>query len=374
MEEEILDSNSKNNNIKELDKKTCTGCMACKNVCHKNAIIIKENNEGFKYPEIDENLCINCGLCKKVCPVLTKLQENENEIKVYSCKNKNEEVRMKSSSGGIFTLIAKYIIENNGVVFGARFNESLEVVHDYIENIDDIGLFRGSKYVQSYIGDSYKKVREFLNNNKKVLFTGTPCQVEGLLTYLGKDYDNLYTQDFVCHGVPSPKVWRKYLEYKKYDGSYPININFRRKDILGWSNYQVSYKYSNKEENIHHDNDPYMKIFLKNLSLRMSCFNCKFKKIKRKSDITVADFWGINNVKPEMNDETGISALLVNSKKGLEIFENIKEDMIFEEANIEDIIKYNSCISKSTNYNEKREEFFKDLETISFEKLIDKYL
>lgn len=374
MEEEILDSNSKNNNIKELDKKTCTGCMACKNVCHKNAIIIKENNEGFKYPEIDENLCINCGLCKKVCPVLTKLQENENEIKVYSCKNKNEEVRMKSSSGGIFTLIAKYIIENNGIVFGARFNELLEVVHDYIENIDDIELFRGSKYVQSYIGDSYKKVREFLNDNKKVLFTGTPCQVEGLLTYLGKDYDNLYTQDFVCHGVPSPKVWRKYLEYKKYDGSYPININFRRKDILGWSNYQVSYKYSNKEENIHHDNDPYMKIFLKNLSLRMSCFNCKFKKIKRKSDITVADFWGINNVKPEMNDETGISALLVNSKKGLEIFENIKEDMIFEEANIEDIIKYNSCISKSTNYNEKREEFFKDLETISFEKLIDKYL
>lgn len=369
------DSNSKENNIKILDKNTCTGCMACKNICPKNAIIIKENNEGFNYPEIDNSLCINCGLCKKACPILTKLSENTNEIIIYSCKNKDKEVRMNSSSGGIFTLIAKYILEKNGVVFGAKFNEKFEVVHDYIENINDIGIFRGSKYLQSQINNTYKKVKNFLDENRQVLFTGTPCQVEGLLSYLGKDYNNLYTQDFVCHGVPSPKVWRKYLEYKKEEeGVYPKNINFRRKDILGWSNYQVSYKYLNKEENIHHDDEPYMKMFLKNLDLRTSCFNCQFKKTKRKSDMTVADFWGINNVNPKMNDETGISALLINSKKGQEIFDNIKDNMEFEKANLEDIIKYNSCISISTNYNKKRAEFFKDLDTISFKELIEKYL
>jgi len=351
-----------------IDAKICTGCMACKNICPKEAIKIEVSKSGFSYPKIDEQNCIKCGLCKKVCPIINKLDENKNKIQVYGCKNKNEQIRLKSSSGGIFTLIAEYIIEQQGVVFGARFNERMQVVHDYAEKKEQIELFRGSKYLQSQIGDTYKKVKCFLKDNRKVLFTGTPCQIEGLLGYLGKSYDNLYTQDIICHGVPSPKVWDKYLQYqKKKIGEYPIKVNFRRKDLLGWNNYQVNYKYSNSEKNIHHNEDPYMKLFLKNIDLRQSCYNCNFKKLQRKSDITIADFWGINEVNAKFNDEKGVSAILLNSPKGVEIFEGIKQNIEFFAADIRDIIKYNSCICKSTKYNSKREEFFEALEDDDFE-------
>lgn len=358
-----------------IDKKDCTGCMACKSICPKNAINIYEDEEGFKFPTIDRKLCVKCGLCKKVCPVISKLQDNEYNIEVYACINRNKDERLQSSSGGIFSLIARYILENGGTVFGAKFNDKLEVIHDYIENEKQIQIFRGSKYLQSDINNIYIKVKEKLLNNKLVLFTGTPCQIEGLLGYLGHDYDNLYTQDIICHGVPSPKVWRKYIQYKKEkNGEYPNSINFRRKDILGWSNYQVSYKYSEKEENIQHDEDPYMKIFLKNLDLRKSCYNCKFKKIHRNSDLTIADFWGINEVNPKLNDEKGISALIIHSRKGKKIFDSIKDKIEYCKADISDIIKYNSCICNSTQYNEKRDEFFKDLNICDFDELIKKYL
>ena len=199
--------------------------------------------------------------------------------------------------------------------------------------------------------------------------------MEGLLSYLGKDYNNLYTQDFICHGVPSPEVWQKYLKYKKkLTGDNPLKINFRNKNILGWSNYHVHYQYSNSEENVHHKEEPYMNLFLKNLILRESCYNCQFKKIKRNSDITIADFWGINKVKPDFNDEKGVSAILVHSKKGKEVFEAIKNYIEFSIADIEDIMKYNSCIYKSAPYNSKREAFFEDLGNENFETLIKKYL
>ena len=358
-----------------INIKKCTGCMACKNICPKEAINIEISRDGFMYPQIDRDKCINCGLCKKVCPIINKLNNNENITEVYGCKNKNEEIRMKSSSGGIFSLIAEQILNQNGIVFGARFNENLQVVHDYIECIEDLEQFRGSKYVQSQINDTYKKVKNFLSQNRKVLFTGTPCQVEGLMGYLGKEYENLYTQDVICHGVPSPKVWEKYLEYKKEQiGEYPENVTFRKKELLGWSNFQVCYKYSNSEENIHHANDPFMKIFLRNFILRKSCYDCQFKKIKRNSDITIADFWGINEVVPEFNDEKGVSTILINSKKGKKIFEDIKEKIEFVEINIEDVVKHNSPICKSVDYNNERDNFFEDLEKENFAVLIEKYL
>lgn len=359
-----------------IDKKQCTGCMACTNSCPKNAITIeKDVNTEFLYPKINTEDCINCNICKKVCPIKNKLPENKNDIKVYACKNKNDEIRMKSSSGGIFTLIANYILKQNGVIFGAAFNENFEVVHMWTDNEEGLEKFRGSKYVQSQIGKSFKQVKNFLEEGRKVLFTGTPCQIEGLLTYLRKDYENLYTQDIICHGVPSPKVWRKYLEYKKIiNKEFPRKVNFRKKEIAGWNAYHVSFTYSHFEENVHHNNDPYMKLFLNNFDLRDTCYNCNFKREKRKSDITVADFWGIKNIRPEMNDEKGTSAILVNSQKGKEIFENIKNNIVWTEEKIENIIKYNSCFVKSTYYNEKRNEFFEDLEKETFEYLINKYL
>lgn len=192
---------------------------------------------------------------------------------------------------------------------------------------------------------------------------------------LGGEHKKLYTQDIICHGVPSQKVWKKYLEYKRRQkGEDIIKINFRRKDILGWNNYQINYVFNKQEENIHHNDDPYMKIFLRNLCLRDSCYNCSFKKIVRNSDITLGDFWGIEHIRPEINDERGISALIINTEKGKEIFENIKNKIEFTKERIEDIIKFNSCLSVSTNYNNKREEFFKDLEETTFEELIEKYL
>lgn len=361
------------NLIDVIEKNKCTGCMSCKNVCPVNAIKIERNADGFQYPKIDQTKCIHCNLCKKACPVVTTLKQQNNETKAYACKNKNTNVRMQSSSGGIFTLIAEDILNQNGVIFGAKFNQKFEVVHDYVLKKEELSIFRGSKYLQSKIGDSYKKVKKFLEEGKKVLFTGTPCQVEGLLSYLGKDYENLYTQDIICHGVPSPKVWKKYLEYKKQNKKIK-EINFRKKDILGWNNYQVNYKYENSEENIHHEEDIYMKLFLQNLILRQSCYSCNFKKINRKSDITLADFWGIDKVLPEFNDEKGTSALIVHSKKGKEIFDRIKEHINFIEVNVEDIKKYNPCLCKSAHYNDNRNQFFKVFNKEGLKTAIEEFL
>lgn len=359
-----------------INKNDCTGCMACKNACPRNAIQIKEDEKtGFLYPKINKEYCINCGICKRVCPVENKLEENSNQIEVYACKNKDEKIRMQSSSGGIFTLIANYILDNKGIVFGAKFNDKFEVEHDYTESKEGLEKFRCSKYLQSKIGDSYKKVKKFLDEERKVLFTGTPCQVEGLLAYLGKDYENLFTQDIICHGVPSPKIWRKYLEYKKsYNKEEIKKVNFRRKDIKGWSLYYISFNFKEREENIFYVDDPYMKLFLKNFDLRDTCYNCNFKKEKRKSDITVADFWGINNVRPEMNDEKGTSAIIINSQKGRILFDNIKENVEYTKEKIEDIKKYNPSLIKSVPHNDKRDEFFDDINKKDFEEVIKKYL
>lgn len=357
-----------------IDKEKCTGCMACKNACPRNAITIKEENDGFLYPKINKEYCSNCNLCKKVCPVENKLEENKNDIEVYAAKNNDDNICLKSSSGGIFTLITNYILSQNGVVFGARFNENFEVVHDWTDNKNNIDEFRRSKYLQSKIGDSYKKAKEFLIAGRKVLFTGTPCQVEGLLTFLGKEYDNLYTQDIICHGVPSPKVWKKYLEYKKtIYNEQPKKVNFRRKDISGWNNYKVHIKYNSIEENLDVNESFYMNMFLYNYDLRNTCYNCNFKKVKRNSDITVADFWGIKDVNPEMYNENGVSALLINSKKGKEIFKNIKKHITYSVQNIDEIKINNPSYIKSSEYNEKRKEFFEDLDNLEIEELINKY-
>jgi len=358
-----------------IEKERCTGCMACKNACPRNIIqIIEDKKTGFLYPEINKEYCINCGICKRVCPVENKLKENFNDIEVYACKNKDENVRLQSSSGGIFSLMASYILDNNGIVFGAKFNEKFEVEHDYTEVKEGLEKFRCSKYLQSKIGNSYKKVKEFLEEDRLVFFTGTPCQVEGLISYLGKDYDKLYTQDIICHGVPSPKVWRKYLEYKnKLHNELPEEINFRDKNVEGWTKFRLNFKYKNFEENEKLREDFYMKMFLENFDLRDTCYNCNFKKEKRKSDITVADFWGINKVRPEMNDEKGTSVVLINSSKGKNLWNNIIDKIDYTEENIEDIKQYNSAFIKSVPYNEQREGFFEDLEKMSFEELIKKY-
>lgn len=357
-----------------IERDKCTGCMACRNICPKNAINI-ETIDGFDYPQINENMCIGCNLCENICPVNKNDRGNKFEKKVYACKSKEDEVRMNSSSGGIFTIAAEKILDDGGVVFGARLDENFNVIHDYTDNKEDLKKFRGSKYVQSKIGKSFKKVKEFLEEGRKVLFVSTPCQVEGLYAYLRKDYDNLYTFDLICHGVPSADVWKKYLEYKEMKNKKkPENINFRKKENNGWSNYEMCFSYPNFEDSTIHTIDPYMRIFLRDFALRESCYNCSFKKENRASDITIADFWGLKEVNPDFFDEKGVSAVIVNSEKGSEFFEIIKERIDFTEEKMEGIIKHNPMVVKSTQKNHRREEFLEDLKTKKFEELIEKYL
>lgn len=358
-----------------LEKDKCTGCMACACVCPRNAICIEKDEGKFLYPKINKEYCNNCNLCEKVCPIINKCNENNYIGKAFACINKDEKVRMQSSSGGVFSLIAEYIIKNNGIVFGVSLNEKIEAVHTYIEKLEDIEKFRGSKYVQSNIGKTYSKVKKFLDEGRKVLFTGTPCQVEGLISFLRKDYSNLYTQDIICHGVPAPELLEKYIKFKEKINKTQIEkISFRDKEMLGWSKYQLKLSYNNKNEYINHDDDSFMQLFLKDIALRKTCYDCNFKRENRISDITLADFWGINNVFPEINDEKGISAMMINSEKGMELFENIKDKIIYKETTKQDIQKTNPSFVKSARRFDKREEFFEDLKNKDFEYLKEKYL
>lgn len=310
----------------QLQKKSdCVGCGACAQRCPKHCIGMQEDSEGFFYPHTDLSKCIKCGLCEKVCPVV-----NQNEIRkpifVYAARNNNDEVRRNSSSGGVFTLLAEQIIEKGGVVFGAKFDKSWKVCHGFTESLQGISDFRGSKYVQSDIKDSYIQAEQFLKQGRLVLFSGTPCQIAGLNLFLRKKYNNLITADFICHGVPSPSVWQDYLkeivsilkDKKGVDASNIINISFRDKRI-GWKKFSLSFFFrirntlwiysENKYKNV------FLKGFLRDLFLRPSCYDCPVKSFKSNSDITIADFWDINKHLPQLNDHLGYSLCLVHNEQ-----------------------------------------------------------
>lgn len=361
--------------IEIYNKSKCCGCHACFNKCPKNAIEMIEDEQGFKYPKINKEKCINCGLCEKVCPIIN-INQKQNQPIAYACYNLNETIREESSSGGIFSLLSEWILDKNGVVFGAAFNDEFLVQHTYIENMSDLKKFRGSKYLQSLINDTYKKAKEFLDNGRYVLFTGTPCQIEGLMSYLGKKYEKLYTQDIICHSNPSPKVWKKYLEYlEKQSNSKLENVNFRDKSLEGWSNYHLKAKFkTGSEYNSIHSKDKYMKIFLNSLSSRESCYECHFRKLNRVSDITLADFWGIDNILPKMNDEKGTSLVIINSYKGKELFDAIQKDIKCENVDINAALKYNPAMINSPQKNKNREKFFCNLDTMEFDELVKKYV
>ena len=350
----------------------CSGCHACFNICPKNAIEMIPDKYGFLYPNIKEDICIHCNLCTRVCPALNS-KEKKNNIHAYACINQDDTVRLNSSSGGIFHLLAKNILLKNGVVFGARFNEKFEVVHDYIQTVEDIKDFQGSKYVQSTIKDSYRKAKQFLEDKRMVLFTGTPCQIEGLLCYLQKDYSNLITQDIICHGVPSPSLYRIYKEY--IQNSYEDNItkvNFRDKSN-GWKKYEVSIELGKKHYQSNHDDDIYIKAFLSDIALRESCYQCHAKKKNRLSDLTLADFWGIENILPNFDDDKGTSLVIINSPAGYELFNEIKGSIVYQEVNYEQAISYNPSIYQSVNRPKKRDMFLCDVDKENLITLTQKY-
>jgi coenzyme F420-reducing hydrogenase beta subunit len=281
---------------------------------------------------------------------------------------------MNSSSGGFFTLLAEDVITLGGVVFGAKFDNDFSVVHDYTETIEGLAAFRGSKYVQSKIGNSYKDVKKFLDEGKNVLFTGTPCQIGGLKAFLNKEYEKLICIDIICHGVPSPKVWRKYVEFRENVAkSKAEKIIFRLKNC-GWTRYSVFFGFANKTEYCKiFNNDLFMQVFLKDLCLRKSCHRCGFKTISRISDITIADFWGAQSIVPEMFDDKGISLVLVQSPKGRDIFNKIKLGTDFIEIDSEKALLFNPAAFRSCAEPLKRSEFMIDIDNLSFDKLVKKY-
>ena len=360
--------------IEIKNKKDCCGCHACYSICPKKAIQMKEDENGFLVPKISKNKCINCELCKKVCPIINLSKTTNNPV-AYAMINNDIGVRKESSSGGIFSLIAECILELDGIVFGATFNEQFEVIHSYITQKSELNKLRGSKYVQSSIGDCFIMAKQFLDNNRYVLFSGTPCQIEGLKKYLGKEYNKLYTQDIICHGVPSPKIWRKYLQYReqKDGGEKAVKISFRDKR-RSWNNYEISFRYNNHVYTQDRNTDLFMRLFLQNISLRESCYECKFKKIDRISDITLADFWGIKKILPKFNDNNGTSLVIINSDRGKELFNKIKNKTRYTEVELQEALKYNKSMSESSKRPKQREEFFREINERNIEKVAQKYI
>lgn len=357
------------------DKKDCCGCFACAQGCPKHCITMLEDYEGFLYPKMDKTQCIDCGLCEKICHVLHPYEERMPQ-NVYAAINKDDEVRFRSSSGGLFYLFAEKIISEGGVVFGARFDEKWQVVLDYAETIEGVESFMGSKYVQARTATAYNDAEAFLKQGRKVLFSGTPCQIAGLHHYLRKEYDNLITVDFVCHGVPSPKVWQSYLDEVVSSVRNVSDVKFRNKNN-GWKKFNFALSYNNGDKSTsllcYHQQNHYMRAFLRNMILRPSCHACKAKSGRSHSDITIADFWGIERECPEMDDDKGTGLLLVNTGKGLALLDWSK--MKIKKSDLDTALRYNSSLSHDTTPHPKREFFFASLdESGSVITLIDKLL
>lgn len=364
----------------------CCGCSACVEICPQKCITFEDDSEGFWYPVVEEDRCIECGLCEKVCPIKNHDEERTPQ-KVYAGKNKNEEIRKDSASGGVFSIIAHEIIKKGGVVFGVKFNDQWDVVFDYTDSLEGLEAFRKSKYVQAWVGDSFLRVQECLKSGRLVLFSGTPCQIAGLRHFLRKEYENLLLVDLICEGVPSPKVWKKYLKeeliaQKKKTQINPEenviikDISFRNKNE-GWKKFSFSISLAKVSADgkfindlpIYVDRDSaYMRALFTCLDLRPICHSCPFKFCKSHSDITIADYWGINELHPEMDDDLGTSMIYVHTKKGDKYLDLSKIDYI--ETSYEEAFKYNNILS-STPINPRRNLFFSYIERRSVIKTIN---
>lgn len=375
--------------IEIKNKKDCCGCHACVTICAKHCITMHEDNEGFLYPVVDKDACTDCGLCEKVCPVIHQAAP-VGPLATYIAINRDEEIRLQSSSGGIFTLLAEQVIAEGGVVFGARFDKDWSVIHSWTDIVEGLAAFRGSKYVQSRIGNSYREAREFLQQGRRVLFSGTPCQIAGLKKYLRKDYDHLLTVDFICHGVPSPGVWQRYLSELREElraergvgkNTVPLSmdelpvitgISFRDK-TNGWKKFGFRLRYAaskaasnsvsssaikEEEEFLQpFPENPFMRGFLADVYLRPSCYACPAKSGKSGSDITIADAWGMDCFAVEHDDDKGACYVLENTAKGTSYMSLFSFEQRIVDINV--IKQYNPVYVSSVKPHPKRLQFFK---------------
>ncbi len=358
--------------IKEKEK--CCGCSACASICPKNCIEMKEDNEGFLYPCVDKKSCVECDLCEKVCPILNykKTDKNHNQS-AFIVQNKDKEVCRQSTAGGAFSAIGEYVIDQGGIVFGVELQDDYFVRHIGVSDKEKLVKFRNSKYVQSYIGNSYKEVKEYLNSGRLVCFSGTPCQIEGLLTYLGGKPENLVLVDVVCRAVPSPGVWRKYINMISEKLGGIKSVRFRDKTL----GYQYStMELRDKNNRIYRggsESHPWLRMFLSGMIIRPSCTECPFRAPYRKSDFTIWDCFNIHNIDKSFNENTGTTRMLIHTDKGKRIFENIKDNFKYKNIDVEVAIKNVKEMVFSPEFNVKRKEFFKDYENIPMDELINKY-
>ena len=361
--------------IEIKEKSQCCGCTACSSVCPKKAIVMKQDEEGFMYPIIDKSKCVNCGLCDKVCPI-KNVKENKNSQHAYIFQNADDKIRRESTSGGAFTAIAEYVIDNNGIVYGAVFDDKYKVIHKGIDNKEELYKFRNSKYVQSEMENCYSEIKEYLNKGKLVCFSGTSCQVEGLKNYLGKHYENLILVDVVCRAVPSPLIWKKYLNMRKKQYKDISKIMFRDKYYgYKYSNLSIYNKNSDKKQEYHKgvDSDPYLRAFFTNICDRPSCYDCKFKKLHRESDISIWDCFNVEKFDKNFDDDKGTSRVLTHTENGKNIIDILNQKNKVAEIDVEKATNGFFAMFQPVKKNGKREQFFKDANQLSEEELFNKY-
>ena len=348
----------------QLTKKAdCCGCGACAQSCPKGCISMEPDGEGFLYPKVDEKACVNCGLCEKVCPILRKQKTQPGAVAAYGAYTSDSELREGSSSGGVFSVLAAEILSRGGVIAGAAFDEGFSVRHILVEKDTQLNRLRGSKYVQSRMENTYIQIRQLLKQGKTVLFTGVGCQVAGLKAFLGRDYENLYTVDVLCHGVPSPKVWDYYCrEQENVYGQKLTDVSFRDKRN-GWRQYCISLKFGPSTEYCRPGNeDAYLQVFLRDICLRPSCHSCRFKEFPRQSDLTIGDAWGIEKHMPEMDDDRGTSVVLLNSPKGRALWETVAGNLVFRPGELDTLLPKGSDSRKSVKPHPNRSRFFAALD------------
>mgnify|MGYP003303201353 CR=1 FL=1 len=356
--------------LKSGNKKECSGCTACLNICPKNAIKMVYDEEGFEYPVIDKEKCIECGACYKICPNVKK-EENNTIIEAHGAKHKNENERITSRSGGVFIALSDYILKQNGVIYGVEFTQDFDAIHSRATDKEQRDKFKGSKYIQSHMGNIIQEVKKDLQNGKKVMFSGTPCQVAAVNACIPKIYqENLYTVDLICHGVPSKAIFNDFLKYIKEQNNKEIKNFIFRDKRFGWESHYETFIF---EDDTELTTQYFRNLFYGHHILRPSCYNCNYANIHRPADITIADFWGIDKVNPKFMDQKGVSLAIINNEKGKKLFNIIKDNLNTIECSLEDCIKYTYTLNQPTPVTENRHEFWKDYKNEKFEYIIKKY-
>ncbi len=363
-------------------EKACSGCHACYSVCPKQCISMIKDKLGFLYPVIDEAKCVHCNMCEKVCPVLNKAAESENTPLSFGGHSINSKIRSSSSSGGAFHVFASHILDDGGIVFGAALSEDCrKVEHIMVELRDKLWLLHGSKYVQSEVGETYKQTKDKLQEKRKVLYSGTPCQIDGLNRYLelslGKNYEslteNLLTIEVICHGTPSPRLFERYIEEKENElGSGVIGVSFR--DESGGE--MLIMKIITENGIVYRKNkaeDSYYRMFLSNTCLRESCYNCSSRGLKKRADITLSDFWGVKKYFPELDDGLGLSLIIIHTEKGNIFFKEVENDFSGHEVSFEKAIQGNPSFFTSYSRPRIRDKVEDDIDRFDMRKMVNRY-